>query len=151
MKRIVLLLALLVFPACVFAYTNEKSAKIKLTDNEKNINEYFNLEKTNRSWSVEDASVASVVDGTIIPIKVGSTVIKATIGSDTYILNLEVTNEEVAVVTTNKDINSVMKDVNVSNPKTGDEIVLLGLVIILSLLTIIFFKTKMNHGRYEEE
>ncbi len=152
MKKIITVLVLLLFPFIVLAYTNENNAKIIITDNEKSINEYFNLgSDVTTNWSVEDASVASIVNNKIIPIKVGTTDIKSEINGDTYILHLEVTNEETSVVTKNKDINSVMQDVSVTNPKTGDEVVLLAMVILLSFVTIIFFRVRMGHGKYEEE
>ena len=151
MKKVYLLFLLVLFPTLVFAYTNEKSATIKITDNSQTITGYFGIEDTGSSWSVEDASIASIVDNKIIPIKVGSTDIETTINSDTYILHLEVVNEEVAVEKSDKDINSVMKDVKVTNPQTGDEIMFLALVIVLSFITIVFFKSRMNQGKYEDE
>ena len=48
-----------------------------------------------------------------------------------------------------KDINEVMNDVKANNPATGDEIELLILVVVLSLITIVFFKFKMQYGRFE--
>lgn len=151
MRKVYLLVLLVLFPTLVFAYTNEKNATIKITDNNQVITDYFGLTSDSASWSVEDASIASIVDNKIIPIKAGKTDIKTTINSDTYILHLEVTNEEVVVESTSKDINSVMEDVKVNNPQTGDEIMLLALVIVLSLITIVFFKSRMNQGKYEDE
>ena len=151
MKKVYLLFLLMLFPVLVFAYTSEKNATIKITDNNQIITEYFGITNSNISWSVGDASIASVVDNKIIPIKVGTTEIKTTIDSDTYVLHLEVVNEDVVVDKTSKDINSVMKDVKVNNPQTGDEIMLLALVIILSFITIVFFKSRMNQGKYEDE
>jgi hypothetical protein len=151
MKKVYLLFLLVLFPTLVLAYTNEKSATIKITDNNQMITSFFGIENTSASWSVEDASIASIVDNKIIPIKTGNTDIKTTINSDTYILHLEVVNEEVAVTKSDKDINTVMKDVKVTNPQTGDEIMLLALVIVISFITIVFFKSRMNQGKYEDE
>ena len=58
MKKVYLLFLLVLFPTLVFAYTNEKSSTIKITDNSQTITGYFGIEDTGSSWSVEDASIA---------------------------------------------------------------------------------------------
>lgn len=146
MKKILLLLLLI--PAIVFAKDYERSVTIKITDDSVSISEYFNPGTTVR-WNINDPSVLNIVDNKIIPIKVGETYITANTGTDTYKLNITVSNETTNVVNTdNKDINQVMNDVDVKNPRTGDEVILLVMVIILSLLVTLFFKSKLS-GRYE--
>ena len=143
-----LLLLLLLIPAICFAKDYERSVTIKITDDSVNISDYFNPTTTVR-WSIDDPSVLNIVDNKIIPIKVGETFITANTTTDTYKLNITVSNEKTNVTNTNnKDINQVMSDIDVKNPRTGDEVILLVMVIILSLLVTLFFKSKLS-GRYE--
>lgn len=151
MKKIIMfILFLMVVPTIVFAQSYEKSVKLKLTDEDVNINEYFNLGNANLRWSISNPSVATLIDNNIMTIKVGLTDITASNNGNDYVLHLEVVNTESTTVSDNKDINQVMQDVKVSNPQTGDEIILLVMVIVFSFLTIIFFRFRMDHGRYEE-
>ncbi len=152
MKKIItILLLLLVFPTIALAQTYEKSAKLKITDEEVNINDYFNLGSKQLSWSISDPSAATILSNTIMPIKAGKIDITAINNGDKYILHLEITENESTTVTNDKDINQVMQDVKTTNPSTGDGIILLVMVIALSLLTIIFFNYKMQHARFEGE
>lgn len=151
MKKYVAFLLVLLIPFFVSAQNYNSSKELKVNDTDFNINEYFSITNRNAVWSVEDPSVASVVDSTVIPIKAGTTTITATIGEDSYTLQLEVVNIEKKVVNTNKDINQVMQDVDVENPKTGDAMILLIMIISLSLVTAVFLSYIMKHNKYEEE
>ena len=151
MKKYFTFLIILLVPFLVFAQNIEKSYELKVNDTEFNINELFGLDNRSITWNVSDPSVASVVDGTIVPIKAGTTIISTTIEDNKYVLNLEVVNPEKKVVNTNKDINQVMEDVDVKNPKTGDALILLIMIIGLSLMTSLFLSYIMKHNKYEEE
>lgn len=151
MKKYFTFLIILLIPFLVFAQNIEKSYELKVNDTEFNINELFGLDNRSITWNVSDPSVASVVDGTIVPIKAGTTIISTTIEDNKYVLNLEVVNPEKKVVNTNKDINQVMEDVDVKNPKTGDALILLIMIIGLSLMTSLFLSYIMKHNKYEEE
>ena len=150
MKKYLTFLVILLIPFLVYAENIEKNKELVLSDTDFNINEYFSI-ANNTSWSITDPSVASVVEGNIVPIKVGNTILTTTINNDRYVLNLEVVNPDRKVVITNKDINQVMADVDVKNPKTGDAMILLMMIIGLSLVTSLFFSTIMKHNKYEEE
>lgn len=149
MKKYLLYLLILFFPLIVFADDITRDYEIKITDTDFNINEYFSLSNYT-NWKVSDPSVASIVDGVIIPIKAGSTTITATKELNNYTLNLEVVNPDKKVVNTNKDINQVMEDVNVKNPKTGDFLILLFMIVGLSLVTAIFLSYNMRHNKFED-
>ena len=151
MKKYITFLLIMFLPFIVFAENIVKDYEIKLNDSDFNINSYFSISDNNVTWIVSDPSVASVVEGNIIPIKAGSTIIKANIGNNDYILNLEVVNLEKKVVNTNKNINQVMEDVNVKNPKTGDALILLTMIVSLSLVTSIFISIIMKNNKYEGE
>ena len=150
MKKYLLYLLVLLLPIIVLAEDISRSHELKLTDTDFNINEYFSL-SSNTNWNVADPSVASVVDGVVIPIKAGTTTITASKEFNNYTLQLEVVNPDKKVVNTNKDINQVMEDVNVKNPKTGDTLILLVMVIVLSLITTISLKYIMKNNKYEGE
>ena len=151
MKKYFAFLLILLVPFLVFAQDIEKNYEIKVDNTEFSINEFFGITTGNISWNVTDPSVASVVDGTIIPIKAGSTIITTTIQDQRYVLYLTVSNTDKKVVNTNKNINEVMADADVKNPKTGDAMILLITVIALSLITSLFLSYIMKHNRYEEE
>ena len=149
MKKYLLYLLILFFPLIVFAEDISRNYEIKITDTDFNINEYFSLSNYT-NWDVSDPSVASVVEGIVIPIKVGKTTIKATINENTYILNIEVINPEKKTMSTDKDINQVMQDVDVKNPQTGDFLILLFMIVGLSLVTAIFLSYNMRHNKFED-
>ena len=154
MKKYLLFLLFLLLPLMVFAEDISKNYELEITNTEFNINEYFSLTNIN-NWNVSDPSVASIVDGIIVPIKAGTTTITTTVttstSNNTYTLNLEVVNPEKKVINTNKDINQVMQDVDVKNPKTGDALILLIMIISLSLVTSVFISIIMKNNKYEEE
>ena len=150
-KMMTLFIILLALPVIVLAQDYEKSAKLKITDEGVNINDYFNLGNKQLNWSISEPSSATILNNIIMPIKVGKIDITATNANDKYILHLEITEDESTTVSNDKDINQVMEDVKVSNPQTGDGILLLLMVVIFSMLTVMFFNYKMQHSRFEGE
>ena len=151
MKKIAyFLLILLLIPAVAMAKSYEKNARLRISDDDVSINDYFNLNSSNIRWSISDPSVLAIVDNMIKPIKTGEAEITATSNGDSYILRVEIVDDNYTSTTTeDKDINEVMNDVSANNPQTDDEIELLVLIVVLSLITIIFFKYKMQYGRFE--
>lgn len=150
MKKIIFYLLVLFLPIVVLAEDITRDYEIKLTDTDFNINEYFSL-ANDTNWNVSDPSVASIVDGIVIPIKAGTTKITVSKEFNNYTLNLNIINSEKKVVNTNKNINQVMEDVDVKNPKTGDTFILLIMVVVLSLITTISLKYIMRNNKYEGE
>jgi len=97
-------------------YEESNTGILKLNvDKEVNLNTYFeDLGEVLGDWIIEDSSIVKIVNGKIIPLKVGTTTITAHINNTYYVLGVTVTEDML-------------------NPETKD--ILISLVVILFIIT----------------
>ena len=94
--------------------SNKGTLKLNV-DKEVNLNTYFeDLGEVLGEWLIEDNSIVKVIDGKIIPLKVGTTKLTANINNTYYVLSVTVTEDML-------------------NPETKD--ILISLVVILFIIT----------------
>ena len=72
---------------------------------------------TEIEWEVEDPTIVEIKDGKLNPLKIGNTTIHATIEGREYILHIIVTKKNILI-----------------NPDTGDKIIIISIISIISLL-----------------
>lgn len=95
-----------------------KDYSIKIS-NKLNISELFPEIEDNINWTIKDPSIIKIESNTIIPLKIGTTTIEATNNNNTYQLTISITDE----IT--------------ENPKTGNNYILLVLILLFSMLLMI--------------
>ena len=80
--------------AYIYIEQSDKDTVTINTVDDLTLNNYFELDEDFPiSWEVEDEDIAKIEDNKIIPLKVGSTIIRARQGHDIYTLRLDVTDD----------------------------------------------------------
>ena len=80
--------------AYIYVEQSDKDTVTINTVDDLTLNNYFELDEDfSISWEVEDEEIARIDNNKIIPLKVGSTIIRARQGHDIYTLRLDVTDD----------------------------------------------------------